>query len=67
MSPSSLTFHIAHLERAGLVHSQRDGRSIIYSADFGAMGDLVDYLTDKCCGGYPEVCRSLSKTRRRAS
>ena len=59
ISPSSLTFHIAHLERAGLVHSRRDGRSIVYSADFGAMGDLVDYLTDQCCGGHPEVCRSI--------
>lgn len=64
ISPSSLTFHIAHLERAGLVQSRREGRSIIYSADFGTMGDLVDYLTDKCCGGHPEVCRSTGKTRR---
>lgn len=67
ISPSSLTFHIAHLERAGLVQSYRQGRSIIYSADFGAMGDLVDFLTDKCCGGHPEVCRSVRKTRKQAS
>lgn len=67
ISPSSLTFHIAHLERAGLVRSHRDGRSIIYSADFGAMGNLVDFLTDKCCGGHPEVCRNLVRNQRRVS
>lgn len=67
ISPSSLTFHIAHLERAGLVRSHREGRSIIYSADFGAMGNLVDFLTDKCCGGHPEVCRNLVRNQRRVS
>lgn len=65
--PSNLTFHIAHLERASLVQSRRDGRWIIYSADFGAMGDLVDFLTQKCCGGHPEVCRSLGKSKAKAS
>lgn len=65
--PSNLTFHIAHLERASLVRSRRVGRWIIYSADFGAMGDLVDFLTQKCCGGHPEVCRSLLTSKAKAS
>lgn len=67
IGPSNLTFHIAHLERAALVRSRRDGRWIIYSADFGAVGDLVDFLTQKCCGGHPEVCRSLGQSRAKAS
>lgn len=67
ISPSSLSFHVAHLQRAGLVRSYREGRSIIYSADFGAMSCLVDFLTDKCCGGHPQVCRGLAKSRARAS
>lgn len=67
IGPSNLTFHVAHLERASLVRSRRDGRWVIYSADFGAMGDLVDFLTQKCCGGHPEVCRSTSKARAKAS
>lgn len=67
ISPSSLTFHIAHLERAGLVRSHREGRSIIYSADFGSMGDLVDFLTDKCCNGHPEVCRNVTKSCKKVS
>lgn len=67
ISPSNLTFHIAHLERAGLVHSRREGRSILYSADFAAMGDLVDYLTDQCCGGHPEVCRNVDRSKHKVS
>ncbi len=49
--PSSLSFHLAHLERAGLIRPTRAGRSIIYAADFAAMTALVGYLTENCCGG----------------
>ncbi len=51
VAPSSLSFHLAQLERAGLVSTVRAGRSILYSADFGAMTALVGYLTENCCGG----------------
>jgi len=48
---SSLSFHLAQLERAGLVMRVRKSRSIIYSADFAAMNTLVGYLMENCCGG----------------
>jgi len=48
---SSLSFHLAQLSRAGLVRQQRRHRSIIYSADYGAMNALVGYLMENCCGG----------------
>jgi DNA-binding transcriptional ArsR family regulator len=48
---SSLSFHLAHLERSGLVQRRRDGRSLIYSADYPAMNRLVGYLMENCCGG----------------
>ena len=48
---SSLSFHLAHLHRAGLLVQRRDSRSLIYSADFTAMNALVGFLTDNCCGG----------------
>ena len=52
ISPAStLSFHLAHLRRSGLVSQRRDGRSLIYAADFAAMNALVGYLTDNCCGG----------------
>jgi ArsR family transcriptional regulator, arsenate/arsenite/antimonite-responsive transcriptional repressor len=50
LTPSSLTFHVQQLTRAGLLSQRRDGRQLIYAADFGAMNALVDYLTENCCG-----------------
>ena len=51
LSPSALSFHLAHLTRAGLIACRRDGRRLIYAADFTAMQALVGYLTENCCGG----------------
>jgi DNA-binding transcriptional ArsR family regulator len=48
---SSLSFHLAHLTRAGLIEQRRESRSLIYSADFAAMNGLVGFLTENCCGG----------------
>jgi DNA-binding transcriptional ArsR family regulator len=49
--PSSLSFHLAQLVQAGLVQQRRDGRSLIYSADYTAMAALVGFLTENCCAG----------------
>ena len=48
---SSLSFHLAHLNRAGLIRQERQSRSLIYRADYGAMNALVGYLMENCCGG----------------
>lgn len=48
---SSLSFHLGHLTRAGLIEQRRAGRSLIYSADYRAMDRLVAYLLENCCGG----------------
>ena len=48
---SSLSFHLAHLNQAGLVRQERRGRSLIYSADYDAMNALVGYLMENCCAG----------------
>ncbi len=52
----TMSFHLNQLRFAGLVSSRRESRSIIYSANFKAMNDLLAYLTDNCCGGRPELC-----------
>ena len=51
MPASSLSFHLAHLTRAGMIHQRRIGRSLNYSVDYAAMRELMDYLTENCCGG----------------
>jgi ArsR family transcriptional regulator len=63
--PSSLTFHIQHLHRAGLVTQERNSRQLIYAADFTAMNDLVGYLTENCCGGAS--CESACDPQPRAA
>ena len=47
----TLSFHLAQLSRAGLIGRRREGRSLIYSADFAAIEGLVAYLTENCCRG----------------
>lgn len=49
--PPTLSFHLAHLAKAGLVQSRQEGRFVFYSADFKTMNSLVSYLTEKCCKG----------------
>ncbi len=56
MPPSSLTFHVQHLHRAGLITQRRLSRQLIYAADFAAMNGLVSYLTENCCGRETGVC-----------
>jgi ArsR family transcriptional regulator len=46
---ATLSFHLAQLKQAGLVSARREGRSLIYSADFDAMTALMAYLTENCC------------------
>src|SRR5271167_2266878 len=56
----TMSFHLNQLRFAGLVASRRASRSIIYSADFKAMTDLIGYLTENCCGGRPELCAPVA-------
>ena len=53
LAPNTLTFHFDRLRSAGLVNVRRDGRSMIYAAQFETMDKLLTYLTDNCCGGAP--------------
>lgn len=55
-SSSRMSFHLSHLEQAGLVRSRREGRSIIYSAVYATLSELIAFLMRDCCNGHPEVC-----------
>ena len=55
-SSSNVSFHLSHLERAGLVQSRRAARSIIYSANVKGLADLIRFLMEDCCRGNPQIC-----------
>ncbi len=54
--PSTLSHHLAHLERAGLLRSWRVQRNIFYAVDVEGTRRLVAFLTEDCCQGQPEIC-----------
>jgi DNA-binding transcriptional ArsR family regulator len=57
--PSTMSHHLATLERAGLVQSERQSRLIRYRADFVGMRRLMAFLLRDCCQGEPEMCGDL--------
>jgi DNA-binding transcriptional ArsR family regulator len=57
--PSTMSHHLATLERAGLVRSTRESRLIHYRADFPGMRRLLTFLMQDCCRGMPEMCSDL--------
>lgn len=62
--PNSLSPNLNVLAHAGLVKSRRQGRSIIYTAQYDRMRDLLGFLVEDCCGGSPEICSPLADVLR---
>ena len=56
LAPTTLSFHVKELSRAGLVGARQDGRYIYYSAAFDRMNELVAFLTDNCCAADGVSC-----------
>jgi DNA-binding transcriptional ArsR family regulator len=52
---STLSFHLAHLLRSGLVTRRREGRTLIYAAEFSTVNALLGYLMENCCAGSSQA------------
>ncbi|WP_412479487.1 ArsR/SmtB family transcription factor [Azonexus sp. IMCC34839] len=68
MAPATLSFHLAHLTRVGLISGERESRFIHYSANYATMDELIAFLTANCCQGescLPKTtCCDTTKKRR---
>jgi DNA-binding transcriptional ArsR family regulator len=59
VSASNMSFHLKELDHAGLIASRREARSIIYTADYDGLTDLIGFLMRDCCAGRPEICAPI--------
>lgn len=69
LAPATLSFHLAHLSRVGLIVGRQESRFIYYAADYTVMDDLIAYLTDNCCSGgacLPKTAAVSTSRARRA-
>lgn len=68
LAPATLSFHLSHLSRVGLIRGRQESRFIFYSADYGAMDALIAFLTANCCQGeacLPKTASCESSDKRR--
>ena len=54
-SPSNLSFHLKELERAGIITSRREARSIIYTVNYDGLRGLIRFLMEDCCAGLADI------------
>lgn len=65
----TLSFHLRSLLHAGLVTSERSGRSLVYAASFERLRRVVAFLTENCCaesGGRWVPAAAARRSRSRA-
>lgn len=61
LPPSTMSFHLGALERAGLTRSTRQSRQIIHAVRIAALRELIAFLTETCCSGRPELCGDIAR------
>jgi DNA-binding transcriptional ArsR family regulator len=61
LGASNVSFHVAQMERAGLLRSWRVQRNVFYAVEMEGMRQLLAFLTEDCCGGHPEVCGVVAR------
>ena len=62
VSATNVSFHLKELERSGLISQRRESRSIIYSASYESLADLIKFLMEDCCAGHPAVRENVEKS-----
>ncbi len=52
VNASTMSRHLAQLERASLLRSWREQRQIMYAIDHEGTGQLLHFLTEDCCKAH---------------
>lgn len=63
---NTMSSHLKLLHQSGLINSRRDGRSVIYSADYNTVRQLIVFLMDDCCAGNRAVCQPVAESLAKA-
>lgn len=63
---STLSANLKILRHARLIERRREGRTIVYTARYDQMSQIISFLLEDCCGGSPEICRPLMDIATRA-
>ena len=61
LSPSNVSFHLKELDRAGLISQRRESRSMVYTAGYDTLAELVKFLMEDCCAGHPAIRNSVEQ------
>lgn len=56
---NTMSSHLGVLSRCGVIKASRHGRTIVYSASFGRIRQMLLFLMQDCCQGAPEICAPL--------
>jgi DNA-binding transcriptional ArsR family regulator len=59
---NTMSSHLRQLHQAGLIDSRRDGRKVIYNANYDTARELIVFLMDDCCGGNRAVCKPVAES-----
>lgn len=59
---NTMSSHLKILTTAELIESQRDGRSILYKANYDTVRELVLFLMEDCCAGNNAICHPVAES-----
>ena len=59
---NTMSSHLKQLHQARLIGSRRDGRSVIYSANYDTARQLIQFLMEDCCAGNAAVCEPIARS-----
>jgi len=59
---NTMSSHLKQLNQAGLINARREGRNMIYSANYDTVRGLILYLMEDCCAGNKAVCQPVAES-----